>query len=84
MMLLAELQILLTKHSNQIEKEDLFMKLINELGNYNYINHPFICVNNIIHRSNCENTYSQSFNICRCQTFYRQYLLTYVTGHVEI
>ena len=77
-MLSAELEALLTKHSNQIDKEHigLFMKLTNELRTYNYENQPFICVNTIIHKCNCENIYSQSFNICRYQTLYTQYLLT--------
>ena len=77
-MLSAKLEELLAKHCNQIDKEhiDLFMKLVNELRIYNNVNQPFVCVNNIIHSSNCENTYTQSFNICRCQTFYIQYLLT--------
>ena len=40
-MLSAELEELLTKHSNQINKEhvDLYMKLINQLRTYNYLNH---------------------------------------------
>ena len=73
----SELEELLTKHSNQIDKEyiNLFIKLINELGIHNYLNQPFICINNIIPKYNCENTYPQSFNICRCQTFHKQYLL---------
>ena len=57
-MLLAESEELLTKLSNQIGKEhiDLLMKC--------YVNQPFICVNNIIRRSNCQNTYSQPINPC--------------------
>ena len=45
-MLSAELEELLTKHTNQIDKEhiDLF---INELRICNY--YSFICVNNVIH-----------------------------------
>ena len=72
MMLSAELGELLTKHNNQIDTEhiDLFFKLTNELRICNYINKSFICVNIIIHRSNCVKTYTQSFNICRCQTLY--------------
>ena len=72
-MLSAEWKELLTKYSNQIDREhiDILMKLINALRTYNYVNHPCIVwVINNLHGSNCENTYSQSFNICRCQTFY--------------
>ena len=68
-MVSAELKELLTKYSNQIDKEhiDLFLKLINELRIYICVNQLFICVNNIIQRFYSENIYSPSFNICRCQ-----------------
>ena len=41
-MLSAELEELLRKRSNQIAEK---------LRTFNYVNHPFICGNNIIHRS---------------------------------
>ena len=46
-MLSAELEELLTNHINQIGKDhtDLFMKLINELRTYNYVDQPnFMCL----------------------------------------
>ena len=52
------------------------MKFINVLKAYNYVNHAFMRVNNIIHRFIYKSTYSQSFNICGSQTFYTQYSLT--------
>ena len=44
-MLSAELEELLTKHCNQINTEHmyLFLKLINELRIFNYVNQPFMC-----------------------------------------
>ena len=52
MMLSAELEELLT-NSNQIDRKhiDLFLKLVNELRICNYVNQPFIGVNNIIQYS---------------------------------
>ena len=45
----AELEELLIKHSNQIDKEhiDLFLSLINELRicNISKISNPFLCIN---------------------------------------
>ena len=46
MMLSAELEELLTKHSNQINTQhiDLFLKLINELRICNYVNHLYVLI----------------------------------------
>ena len=66
----AEFEELLTKHSNQIDKQhvDLFLSIINELRVYKLskISNPFLCINNVIHLYYCEKTEPESFDICRC------------------
>ena len=61
----AELEQLITKHRNQINKEhiDLFLSIINDLSicSSSKISNPFLCINNVIHLYYCEKIHFLTF-----------------------
>ena len=76
----TELEDILYRHSNQINKQhvDLFLSLIIELRicNISKINNLVLCINNITHLYYCEKHYSAPFDMCRCQISYEKYIMT--------